>query len=835
MSSMQYAQRFVHPEDAPIVGREVQLSIETTDPHFSREIDHRIFYGDGQPGYITVRFRIEKDAQGRTVKTYGANQDITARKQVEQALKETEERFRTIAETSPVPLLISHIAEGTVLYGNEHLGEMFGIPIASLIGRQTPDFYFDAADRLPLLTQLKREGVVRNYELHVKQADGTPFWVLVSMRPITFDNQPALLAAFYDITERKQIEETLSHNEAQLSEALKIAKLAYWEYDVEKDRFQFNDQFYALFHTTAEQVGGYQISSAQYAGTFVYPDDLPIVGMEIERALNSTDRHYTRQLEHRILYADGGVGHISVSINIDRDEQGQILRYYGANQDITERKLAEQEFSRFRQGLEQASDAVFMTDVNGHITYVNPAFERIYGYTPAEVLGQTPRILKSGQLSQEYYRNFWRTLLNKQSVSGEKPNKTKDGRVIIVEDSNSPILDSSGALLGFLSSHRDVTERKQAEQRMAETLRETERLYAAVSHESWQTYRQAGQLNAGYLFDRALVQPADNVWEPEIAHALEQQALITSHSEQRAVAAAPLAVRGEAIGALGVYDDPAHPLNAEDQQLIEAVAEQVALALESARLFDQTQMALADTHALFRFSDLASRETEIKPIYDSVAQLLVEETGFAGTWIAQVDAEAQVLRGIAGAGVGMGPDRNFDVIPYQHMQMPVTIAARDRVMIVVNDPLHDERLSDLPEQMKMVVGKAIAMPVIIDGEIESVIAATRPIDGLDIGERDQRLLQTAAAQIAVAIQRARLFEQTQRDAEREHTINRVTSRIRNARSVDEVLSIAAQELRLATRASRSVVEILPVTDQPIGAGYDGNENAVDVLQPRGVR
>jgi GAF domain-containing protein len=166
----------------------------------------------------------------------------------------------------------------------------------------------------------------------------------------------------------------------------------------------------------------------------------------------------------------------------------------------------------------------------------------------------------------------------------------------------------------------------------------------------------------------------------------------------------------------------------------------------------------------------------------------------------------------------MGPDRNFDVVPYQRTQTPATLAARDRTMIVVNDPLHDARLSDLPEQMKAVVGKAIAMPVIIDGGIESVIAATRPVDGLDIGERDQRLLQTAAAQVAIAIQRARLFEQTQRDAEREHVINRVTSRIRNARSVDEVLSIAVQELRLATQASRSVVEILPAAGQPVHTG-----------------
>ena len=114
----------------------------------------------------------------------------------------------------------------------------------------------------------------------------------------------------------------MRRSEAELSQALHIAKLAYWEYDVEKDLFLFNDQFYSIFHTTAEQEGGYQLSSAQYAGKFVYPDDLPVVGSEIERALNSTDRHYSRDLEHRIQYADGGVGYISVNINIDRDEQG---------------------------------------------------------------------------------------------------------------------------------------------------------------------------------------------------------------------------------------------------------------------------------------------------------------------------------------------------------------------------------------------------------------------------------------------------------------------------------------------------------------------------------
>ena len=134
---------------------------------------------------------------------------------------------------------------------------------------------------------------------------------------------------------------------AQLAEALNIAKLANWEYDVERDVFIFNDNFYSIFRTTAEQEGGYELTSEQYAERLVHPEDLPMVGGEIEKALTSTDRHYHAQLEHRILYRDGsGVGYISVEIHIERDADGNILRYYGANQDITERRLLQDQLAK---------------------------------------------------------------------------------------------------------------------------------------------------------------------------------------------------------------------------------------------------------------------------------------------------------------------------------------------------------------------------------------------------------------------------------------------------------------------------------------------------------
>lgn len=127
-----------------------------------------------------------------------------------------------------------------------------------------------------------------------------------------------------------------------LSEALKAARLGNWEYDFEHDLFTFSDDFYSIFRTTAEKVGGYKISSADYSKNFVHPDDAALVGIEIQKVLEAKDRLFTTHLEHRIIFADGEVGYIAVNINVERDENGKITRWYGANQDITERRRLEE-------------------------------------------------------------------------------------------------------------------------------------------------------------------------------------------------------------------------------------------------------------------------------------------------------------------------------------------------------------------------------------------------------------------------------------------------------------------------------------------------------------
>ncbi|NLV28146.1 MAG: PAS domain S-box protein [Methanomicrobiales archaeon] len=142
--------------------------------------------------------------------------------------------------------------------------------------------------------------------------------------------------------ERSHIEKLLEHNEKMLAEAMDMANLVSWEIDVQKKAFTFNDRFYALYMTTAEREGGYVMNAEEYYREFVYPADLPKIFDEIAKISDAVDPEFISEFEHRIVRRDGEIRYISVRIRGIFDENGNLVKTHGANQDITERKLIEE-------------------------------------------------------------------------------------------------------------------------------------------------------------------------------------------------------------------------------------------------------------------------------------------------------------------------------------------------------------------------------------------------------------------------------------------------------------------------------------------------------------
>jgi signal transduction histidine kinase len=134
----------------------------------------------------------------------------------------------------------------------------------------------------------------------------------------------------------------------ELSEAMDLARIVYWEIDPASEEFIFNDPFYTFYATNAEAEGGYRMAKEEYGRRFIHPDDLSALHQATRKRTQDRCKEFLHEVEHRIVRRDGEVRHILVKIRAQRNDRGQIIKCYGANQDITERKTAEEELARER-------------------------------------------------------------------------------------------------------------------------------------------------------------------------------------------------------------------------------------------------------------------------------------------------------------------------------------------------------------------------------------------------------------------------------------------------------------------------------------------------------
>lgn len=248
-----------------------------------------------------------------------------------------------------------------------------------------------------------------------------------------------------------QAEAVLRESEECYHSILQTAMYGFWLADGQGRFLEVNDAYCRMSGYGREELLTMSIADVEAM------EIVENVAARIQKIMSlGQDRFESR---HRC--KDGSVIDVEVSVQYQSVKGGQFV---GFVRDITKQKQTAREMFILQKAVDTSGEVIFITDPDGLITYINPAFTHLYGYTESEVVGQvTPRILKSGRMTEDDYKHFWQALLNKEVVRGELINKAKDGRLLIIEGSASAILSNTGKIVGYLAIQYDITKRKQIE------------------------------------------------------------------------------------------------------------------------------------------------------------------------------------------------------------------------------------------------------------------------------------------------------------------------------------------------------------------------------------
>ncbi len=680
---------------------------------------------------------------------------------------------------------------------------------------ETPDEHLMA---VPILLQDRLSGVMAVWRV----GPGTDF----TQTEFDFLTNLAQQAAI--AIENARLFQNVTESQGQLSEALRIARIGYFEFDRKARTVTMTDELFGLINTTAEKEGGYVLPLDQTMEKFIVAEDIPISRKALDDAFNLKEGERDVSTELRYRTADGRIIWVSSTYKVERNKQGEPIKVAGSSQDITERKTnelvqsaitrisesaltsrsvedliksvhdaigiilparnfyvalydsgtnlitfpyyadeydtewssrklskgltshvirtgrplrttpeifseleasgeivnegvrsvdwlgvplrskqvvtgviaiqtydtsvriteqhkeiltvlaaqvssamerftAEREIQKFKLGIDRSDNVVFITDMEGIIQYANPAFESIYGFPLDEVIGQTPRIIKSGLIPDEQYKHFWETLLAGETVSGEIINKAKNGALIPISGTNSPILDETGEIIGFLSVQQDITDRK-----LSEELLKRRNDYLAASAEIGRLVTSTLDLNTiftrtvsliserfGFYFAglynieegafhavlrEATSEAGEKMKAQRYTVAIGSQTIIGKAAETgsfvlandvtheplyqpnpllldtQSEVAIPLRVSGRTVGVIDIQSTQTDAFSQDDLSVLQSLADQVAIAIDNAGSYERSQQLIKELQEvdLLKSQFLANMSHELRTPLNSI-------------------------------------------------------------------------------------------------------------------------------------------------------------------------------------------------------------------------
>jgi len=482
------------------------------------------------------------------------SRDITERKLAEEKLRESEKKFRFATVAGQIAVWRVELPAGKVIAGGA---------LERLLGYQPGEIddwkkinHPEDRDRLEQLWKNIFQKKTDRYDVEQRLLckDGNFRWFLARGQ-VVWDNDTkgTIIGMTQDITERKKAERTqevlldISENSHRASSLYQLSDY------IRKHLSNVMDttNFYIALYDAERGLYTFPFSTEKFDGSVVTHEQMkksltdyvrrnkrPL--LVDEKLLNQLIKEGECELVGKaskiwmgapLIIDNNVIGVIALQSYTDACAYTKtdldtlvIASNYIANS--IQRKRSELELLKISFAIEQSANTVVITDTDGNIEYVNPKFTEVTGYTADEVIGQNPRILQSGEMSDESYEELWKTIASGKSWSGEFRNKKKSGELFWEKATISPITDRSGSIISYLAIKEDITEQKKSEKgrrelememNQARKLEAVGSLAAGIAHEINTPIQFVGD-NTNFLSDSfksllSLVETYANLWQ----------------------------------------------------------------------------------------------------------------------------------------------------------------------------------------------------------------------------------------------------------------------------------------------------------------------------------
>jgi PAS domain S-box-containing protein len=437
----------------------------------------RDLYGlrkDGSEFPVEIGLNPLETEQGPMV--LGTIVDITERKRAEETLRESEDQFRTMANSIPQLAWMAH-ADGFIFWYNQRWHDYTGKTPEQMEGWRWQSVH--DPDVLPKVLEGWRAAIANGQafemEFPLRGADGKFRMFLTRVQPMK-DSQGRVVQWFgtnTDVDELKQMEESLRDTQTRLNSTLSAGSIGTWTWDIVNDCLAA-DEFTARMFSLETDAAAKGLPAEAYLRAII-DEDRPSIESALQRAIQSCG-HY--DIEYRVKQKDGTLRWLQARGRVDCDATGKGVSFHGAVMDITDRKASQEDLRRSQQQLAgvigSAMDAIITIDYKQRIILFNAAAERMFLFPAEDAIGQPldrfiPERFRAGH--KHHVKDFGNTHVTRRSMGtlGALYGLRADGEEFPIEASISQV-ESDGRKL-YTVILRDITERKRADEALKEQAR----------------------------------------------------------------------------------------------------------------------------------------------------------------------------------------------------------------------------------------------------------------------------------------------------------------------------------------------------------------------------